>query len=73
MSYDVWYKIDNDINLKKFLREHSYWYKQLNRDSSNFNSFVNDMKIKYKLTVEDRIHKMVDNIGMIQSFLEVFK
>jgi len=73
MSYDIWYRIENDINLKKFLRENSYWYKHLNRDSSNFRYFVNDMKIKYKLTVEDRINKMVDNMGMIQTFLDVLK
>lgn len=73
MSYDIWYKIENDINLKKFLREHSYWYKQLNRDSNNFNSFVADMKVKYKLTVEDRINKMVDGMGMIQSLLDVLR
>ena len=73
MSYDVWYRIDNDINLKKFLRENSYWYKQLNRDSDNFNYFVSDMKVKYKLTTEDRINKMVDSMGMIQSLLDVLK
>ena len=73
MSYDVWYRIDNDINLKKFLRENSYWYKQLNRDSNNFGSFVSDMKVKYKLTTEDRINKMVDSMGMIQSLLDVLK
>ena len=73
MSYDVWYRIDNDINLKKFLRENSYWYKQLNRDSDNFSSFVSDMRVKYKLTTEDRINKMVDSMGMIQSLLDVLK
>ena len=73
MSYDVQYRIDNDIHLKKFLRENSYWYKQLNRDSNNFNSFVSDMKVKYKLTTEDRINKMVDSMGMIQSLLDVLK
>lgn len=73
MTYDIWYKIDNDINLKKFLRENSYWYKQLNRDSNNFNNFVSAMKVKYKLTTEDRINKMIDNMEMIQSLLDVLK
>ena len=73
MSYDIWYKIDSDINLKKFLRENSNWYKLLNRDSRNFDIFVNEMKVRYKLTTEDKIHKMIDNIGMIQNFLEVLK
>lgn len=73
MSFDVWYRIDNDINLKNFLRENSYWYKELNRDSASFNYFVNDMKAKYKLTVEDRINKMANNMEMVQSLLDVLK
>lgn len=73
MSFDVWYKIDNDINLKNFLRENSYWYKALNRDSVSFNYFVNDMKVKYKLTMEDRINKMANNMEMVQSLLDVLK
>ena len=32
MTYDLQHKINNDINLKKFLRENSYWYKELNRN-----------------------------------------
>ena len=27
MIYELQYKINNDINLKRFLRENSYWYK----------------------------------------------
>ena len=73
MSFDVWYKIDNDINLKNFLRENSYWYKALNRDSASFNYFVNDMKVKYKLTMEDRINKMANNMEMVQSLVDVLK
>ena len=73
MGYDVWHKIDSDINLKRYLRENSNWYKLLNRDSRNFDCFVNEMKVRYKLTTEDKIHKMIDNIGMIQNFLEVLK
>ena len=40
MRYDIQYRINNDINLKKFIRENSYWYKALNRDSDNFKYFV---------------------------------
>lgn len=73
MRYDIQYRINNDINLKKFIRENSYWYKALNRDSDNFKYFVEDMKVKYKLTSADKLSKAVDNISMIQSFLEVLK
>ena len=73
MTYDIQYKINNDINLKKFLRENSYWYKELNRNSNSFKYFVEDMKVKYKLTPGDKINKTIDNISMIHSFLDVLK
>ncbi len=73
MSYDIQIRISNDINLKRFLRENSYWYKELNRNEDSFRFFVEDMKIKYKLTTSDKINRTMDNISMIQSFLEVLK
>ena len=73
MIYELQYKINNDINLKRFLRENSYWYKYLNRNSNSFKYFVSDMKVKYKLTTADKINKTIDNINMIQSFLDVLK
>ena len=73
MTYNLQNKINNDINLKRFLRENSYWYKVLNRNENAFIDFVNDMKVKYKLTTSDKINRTIDNIGMLQSFLEVLK
>ena len=73
MSYDVQYKINSDINLQRFLRENSYWYKQLNRNSNNFKNFYEEMRVKYKLTTSDKINKTIENINMIQSFLDVLK
>ena len=73
MTYNLQNRINSDINLKRFLRENSYWYKALNRNENVYFEFVNDMKVKYKLTTTDRINKTIDSIGMIQSFLEVLK
>lgn len=73
MTFDLQNKINSDINLKRFLRENSYWYKILNRNEAAIIDFVREMKIKYKLTTSDKINKTIDSIGMIQSFLEVFK
>ncbi len=73
MTYDIQRRIDADINLKKFLRENSFWYKRLNRSSFSFGYFVDEMKVKYKLTTSDKINKTIDNITMFQSFLDVLK
>ena len=73
MTFELRNKINSDINLKRFLRENSYWYKILNRNDNAFNDFVNEMKVKYKLTTTDKINRTIDGIGMLQSFLEVLK
>ena len=73
MSYEIQRRIDSDINLKKYLRENSYWYKRLNRSSNSFPMFVEEMKVKYKLTTSDKINRTLDNISMFQSFLDVLK
>ena len=73
MVYDIGQRIKSDINLKKYLRENSNWYKSLNRSRDCFPYFVEEMKVNYKLTVEDKINKTMDNISMFQGFLDVFK
>ena len=73
MSIDLQYKIYSDPNCIKFLRENSYWYKYLNRDSDYFKDFILDMKDKYGLKPTDRLNKMLDNINMLQMFIDVLK
>ncbi len=73
MTYDLQRKINSDINLKRYLRENSEWYKRLNRDPNSFSYFVDEMKVAYHLTVQDKINRTIDNISMIGSFLDVLK
>ena len=73
MNLSLQYKINQDKRLKQFLRENSYWYKYLNRSETYYKEFVNDMIDKYKLKPTDRLNKMVDNINMVSSFLDVLK
>ena len=73
MNLNLQYKINQDPRLKQFLRENSYWYKYLNRNETYYKDFVNDMKDKYKLKPTDKINKMVDNLNMVRSFLDVLK
>ena len=73
MRFDTYMHINSSPVEKQFLREHSYWYKYLNRSNIYYKDFVNDMKNKYKLTTTDKINKMVDNINMFKSFLDVLK
>lgn len=73
MTIDTQIKINNDLRLKSFIRENPIWYKYLNRNPDSFKIFVSDMKDKYKLTTSDKIAKTMDNISLIEAFLDVLK
>ena len=73
MNLNLQYRINQDPRQHQFLRENSYWYKYLNRSELYYKDFINDMKDKYKLTGADKINKMIDNIEMFRTFLDVLK
>ncbi|MBQ8219566.1 MAG: YlbE-like family protein [Bacilli bacterium] len=73
MRLELQYQINEDKRQKAFLRENSYWYKYLNRNPLYYKDFINDMKDKYKLKPTDRINKMMNNLEMVKTFLDVLK
>jgi len=73
MDLETQYKIKSNPMYIEFLRQNSSWYKYLNRDPNNFESFVSDMKDKYKLKPSDKFNKMINNINLLQNFLDAFK
>lgn len=73
MIIDVQLKINSDLKLKRYIRENPIWYKRLNRNPLLFKDFTMEMKDKYKLRTSDKINKALDNISMMQAFLDVLK
>ncbi len=73
MTIDLQIKINNDPKQISFLRENPIWYKRLNRNPYLYKEFISDMKDKYKLNPSDKLNKMLNNISMIQTFLDVLK
>lgn len=67
------YALQSDEKMHKFLHENSDWYKYLNRNATNYKSFVNAMKKKYKLNPTDKISGVLDNIDFISSVIETVK
>jgi hypothetical protein len=54
-----------------FLRDESYHYKYLYRDSNYIYEIEKLAKTKYKLRSIDKIDKIKENIDLIQTFLDV--
>jgi hypothetical protein len=73
MNLNLQYKIKQDPRQLSFLRENSYWYNYLNRSEKYYKDFIDDMKDKYKLKPTDRLNKMMENIEMFRTFLDVLK
>ena len=65
--------IKNNPNIYKYLREYSYWYKFLNRDSNSLKDLEKEMKDRYKLTAEDRLESINNSLSLIHSFMDVLK
>jgi len=73
MRLDLVHSIRSNPPLYHYLRYHSYWYKELNRNPSSLRVLEQEMKKEYKLTTEDKINKLNDRISMVVSFLDVLR
>lgn len=72
MNLNIQYNIKSDINKIRFLRENSYWYKYLNRNSNYLTEFNNEMKIKYKQTSKDKLDRFTKNIDKVSQLIDIF-
>ena len=63
--------IKNNPNLKRYLREHSYLYKDLNRNGDYIVYIEAEMKKAYKLTPEDRLLDIGNKINMVNEFIKI--
>ena len=83
MNQDLYINIlmTNEVNNKlksnplyiKYLREHSYYYKLLNRDPNLINGFIEEAKKEYKLRSIDRISKLSDYMDLFFFFFSNLK
>ena len=73
MTTEVQLKINSDPRLISFIRVNPIWYKRLNRNPDLFKEFTMDMKDKYKIKTSDKITKALNNISMLQAFLDVLR
>lgn len=71
MNLYTQYRIQNNPNDLKYLRENSNWYKYLNRDKSYIKQFEEEMRQRYKLTTKDKIDKFVNSLDTVSQLLDI--
>ncbi|MDD6272978.1 MAG: YlbE-like family protein [bacterium] len=69
MIYTIKEKLLEDEKYLQFLRENSNWYKILNRDKNEYNNFLKEMKIKYKLRTIDKVDNIIDSVDLITKII----
>ena len=73
MTLDIQFKLKNNPNYIKFIREHSEWYKILSRNPQMFKNFEEEVKTAYKLRSTDKIARTLDTIELVQNLLTALK
>ncbi|MDD2181042.1 MAG: YlbE-like family protein [Bacilli bacterium] len=73
MTLEIQFRIKNDSNFQKYIREHSYWYKILNRNPEFFKRFEEEVKEKYQLRPIDRFNKAIESIELLSSVFSALK
>lgn len=73
MQISIRIAIEQNPNLKKYLKENSYWYRYLNRNTIYLKIMNEEMKKKYKLTPSDKLEKLNTNINLANEVLKILK
>lgn len=73
MTLDLQFKIKQNPNLYRYLRENSYWYKELNRNPSSLKQMEQEMKNRYQLTTSDKINQVSKSLEMVRTFMDVLQ
>ncbi len=73
MNLACQFAIKNNQYLYRFLRENSYWYKELNRNPDSLKQMEQQMKEYYKLTPKDKMDELSKKIELIRTFMDVLR
>ncbi|MBE6140812.1 MAG: hypothetical protein E7172_04690 [Firmicutes bacterium] len=65
--------LKEDGKMYHYLQLNSWYIKDLNRGFKSFVDFKNEMNVKYKQRVTDKLDKAMENIELISSVLDVLK
>ena len=73
MILDIQFKIKNNLYYQRYIREHSNWYKLLNRNPNLFRNFEEEVKTVYHLRTSDKISRALDTIELIENLVSNLK
>ena len=69
MRHDLILYLEKDMDYFLFLREYPKWHKILSRDITQFNSFLEDYKIKRRTRLVDKIEDISMMISLAKELI----
>ena len=73
MNYETFLILNKNPYLKKYLRENSFYYKDLSRNHHFINKLNEIMKSSYKLNFSDRLEKVSKDIDILNTMMDIIK
>lgn len=73
MTIDLQFKIKENKDYLRYLRENSHWYKHLNRNPNNLKPFIKEVKEAYKLTSAAKLERALNTIEMAEKIISSLK
>lgn len=73
MTLELQFKIKENENYLRYLRQHAHWYKILNRTPWEFKRFEEEVKREYHLSKVDRLERALGTFEMLEKILVSFK
>ena len=73
MNFNVQLELNNNPNLKRYVRENSYWYKILNRNPHMIEKLKEEIKEKYRLRTTDKLNNALKTLELIQNVVSTLK
>lgn len=69
MRLDIQFKIKENENYTRYIRENSTWYKILNRNPLMLKKFLEEVKDTYHLRTTDKISKALNTLEFIENIV----
>ncbi|PLT34551.1 YlbE-like family protein [Bacillus sp. V5-8f] len=73
MRHDVYNLIEGNQDLKKYLRQHPYWYRRLMRNPQEFDKMETEAAYHFNKTIPQRINKFSDGVQMASMLVGMFE
>lgn len=71
MDVKTQFQIRSNYYLSMYLRENSYWYKELNRNPASIINLEREVKEHYHLTAKDKMQDLGRKIEFVRNFMDI--